>query len=92
MSAFHGTGGDTAHEEFARDEVDDQRHKAGQHDRGAAGAARFQFELLPTFPVGTLKLRATADASDLAEYLVDGTPQVLDLLPFTPLDQTVTVQ
>lgn len=60
--------------------------------RGAAGAARFQFELLPAFPVGTLKLRATADASDLAEYLVDGTPQVLDLLPFTPLDQTVTVQ
>lgn len=23
VSAFHGTGGDTAHEEFARDEVDD---------------------------------------------------------------------
>ncbi|MEN9630066.1 MAG: hypothetical protein RJA10_3294 [Pseudomonadota bacterium] len=60
--------------------------------RGANGSARFQFDLLPTFPVGTLKLRATAEASDLAEYIVDGTPQVLDLLPVVPMDQTVTVQ
>lgn len=60
--------------------------------RSANGSARFQFDLLPTFPVGTLKLRATADASDLAEYLVDGTPQVLDLLPVVPMEQTVTVQ
>ena len=60
--------------------------------RNTAGTTQFQFDLMPTFPVGTLKLRATADASDLAEYLVDGTPQVLDLLPFVPMDQTVTVQ
>ena len=60
--------------------------------RGIGNSVRFQFDLLPTFPIGTLKLRATADASDLAEYLVDGTPQVLDLLPVVPMEQTVTVQ
>lgn len=60
--------------------------------RTSAGATRFQFELLPSFAIGSLKLRATADTSDLAEYIVDGTPQVLDLLPLTPMDQTVTVQ
>ena len=60
--------------------------------RGIGSIARFQFDLLPTFPVGTLKLRATADASDLAEYIVDGAPQVLDLLPVVPMEQTVTVQ
>lgn len=58
----------------------------------STGLTRFQFELLPTFAIGSVKLRATADTSDLAEYLVDGTPQVLDLLPVTPIDQTVTVQ
>lgn len=56
------------------------------------GPTRFLFELLPTFAIGTLKLRATADASDLAGYLVDGAPQALDLLPLTPMEQTVTVQ
>ena len=58
----------------------------------ASGATRFSFQLAPTFPIGTLKLRALADASDLPEYLVDGTPQALDLLPWAAKEQTVTVQ
>lgn len=59
---------------------------------GQPGVVRFQFELMHSFPVGTLKLRAAADATDLAAYLVDGTPQALDLLPWQALEQTVTVQ
>lgn len=59
---------------------------------GQPGMSRFRFELTPAFPVGTLKLRAAADASDLASYLVDGTSEALDLLPWRALEQTVTVQ
>jgi hypothetical protein len=59
---------------------------------GQAGKARFQFELLPSFPIGTLKLVASADASDLPAYIVDGVPQALDLLPWQPAMQTVSVQ
>src|SRR6056297_2293009 len=33
-SAFHRTGGDAADEEFTGEEVDDQRHEAGQQRRG----------------------------------------------------------
>jgi hypothetical protein len=58
----------------------------------AAAPTRFSFQLAPTFPIGTLKLRALADATDLPEYLVDGSPQALDLLPWAALEQTVTVQ
>jgi len=59
---------------------------------GGSSAARFSFQLAPTFPIGTLKLRALADATDLPEYNVDGSPQALDLLPWAALEQTVTVQ
>jgi hypothetical protein len=59
---------------------------------GGSSAARFGFQLAPTFPIGTLKLRALADATDLPEYNVDGSPQALDLLPWAALEQTVTVQ
>lgn len=59
---------------------------------GQPGLSRFRFELTNAFPVGTLKLRAAADAADLAAYQVDGAPQALDLLPWAPAEQTVTVQ
>lgn len=59
---------------------------------GQPGVVRFQFELMHGFPTGTLKLRAAADATDLDAYLVDGTPQALDLLPWQAMEQTVTVQ
>lgn len=59
---------------------------------GQQGVVRFQFELASTFPIGALKLRAAADASDLAAYLVDGTPQALDLLPWQGKDDDLTVQ
>lgn len=63
-----------------------------QAPAGSLGQARFQFELAQGFPVGTLKLRASADATDLAHYLVDGTPQTLDLLPWQSQDEDLTVQ
>ncbi|MFO1330061.1 MAG: hypothetical protein U1F56_22125 [Rubrivivax sp.] len=59
---------------------------------GLPGTSRFRFELTGAFPIGTLKLRAAANASDLPSYLVDGAPQSIDLLPWQPLEQTVTVQ
>jgi hypothetical protein len=59
---------------------------------GVVAKASFQFELLPSFPIGTLKLSASADASDLPAYLVDGVPQALDLLPWQAMTQTVNVQ
>lgn len=64
-----------------------QRNPSGQ-----PGVVRFQFELAQSFPIGTLKLRAAADASDLAGYMVDGDAQPLDLLPWQPMEQTLTVQ
>jgi hypothetical protein len=51
-----------------------------------------QFTLLQDFPIGALTLRASADASDLPFYLVDGVPTALDLLPWARLDHAVTVQ
>lgn len=60
--------------------------------QGQPGVTRFQFELASSFPIGTLRLRAAADASDLASYLVDGTPQALDLLPWQGKDDDLTVQ
>jgi hypothetical protein len=60
--------------------------------QGQPGTVRFQFELMQGFGTGTLRLRAAADASDLPAYLVDGTPQAIQLLPWQALDQTVTVQ
>ena len=59
---------------------------------GLPGMTRFRFELTGAFPVGTLRLRAAADASDLASTLVDGTPQAIDLLPWQAMEQTLTVQ
>jgi hypothetical protein len=56
------------------------------------GAIRFIFELLPNAPIGTMKISAAADATDLPEYLVDGEPQALDLLPWQATAQTVSVQ
>lgn len=60
--------------------------------QGLPGVSRFRVELTSAFAVGTLKLRAAADATDLDDYLVDGTAQPLDLLPWASKDQTVTVQ
>lgn len=60
--------------------------------QGQPGVVRFQFELASSFPIGTLRLRAAADATDLAAYLVDGTPQALDLLPWQGKDEDLTVQ
>lgn len=54
--------------------------------------ATLQFTLLQDFPVGALTLRASAEASDLPFYLVDGVPTALDLLPWARLDHAVTVQ
>ena len=54
--------------------------------------ATVQFTLMQDFPAGALTLRSSADASDLPFYLVDGVPTPMDLLPWTGLDQAVTVQ
>lgn len=59
---------------------------------GQPGVVRFQFELMHSFPTGALKLSAVADAADLPAYLVDGAPQVLNLLPWQAMTQAVTVQ
>lgn len=59
---------------------------------GEPNLSRFQYELTPAFPVGPLKLRASADAADLAAYLVDGAPEPLDLLPWQSREIAVTVQ
>lgn len=59
---------------------------------GRRGVVQFSFELMHHFPTGPLTLGARADAADLDAYLVDGTPQPLDLLPWQPMMQTVTVQ
>ena len=64
----------------------------GLQRSAGSSVARFTFQLAANFPLGTLKLRTLADASDLAEYLVDGTPEALDLLPWQAMEQTVTVQ
>ena len=64
----------------------------GLQRASGSSVARFSFQLAANFPVGTLKLRTLADASDLADYLVDGAPEALDLLPWVSMDQTVTVQ
>jgi hypothetical protein len=59
---------------------------------GQPGVVRFQFELMHSFPTGSLKLNAVADALDLPAYQVDGVPQALNLLPWQGMTQTVTVQ
>ncbi len=52
----------------------------------------FQFELMHGFAPGPLRLRAAADATDLAFYRVDGSLQVLDLLPWQSRSVDVQVQ
>lgn len=52
----------------------------------------FVVALLPDFAPGPLKLRGSADATDLARYFVDGTPLELDLLPWQPSVLDLTVQ
>lgn len=64
-----------------------QRTVAGQ-----PGMVRFQFELMQGFATGTLRVVALADATDLAAYIVDGTAQTMNLLPWQAIDHTVTVQ
>jgi hypothetical protein len=59
---------------------------------GRPGPAVFQFELQQGFPVGPLKLSASADASDLTRYLVDGQLETLDLLPWQAKSKDLIVQ
>jgi hypothetical protein len=59
---------------------------------GRRGVVQFRFELMHGFPIGSLSLSARADARDLDAYIVDGTPQPLDLLPWQGMSQSVTVQ
>ena len=56
------------------------------------GTARFDIELQQGFAPGALRLSASADASDLAQYVVDGALQELDLLPWQAQSLDVTVQ
>jgi hypothetical protein len=59
---------------------------------GQPGPVTFQFELQQGFAVGPLKLSASADATDLTRYLVDGQLQALDLLPWQAQSKLLTVQ
>jgi hypothetical protein len=59
---------------------------------GRPGPVTFQFELQQGFPVGPLKLSASADASDLTRYLVDGQLETLDLLPWQAKSKDLIVQ
>ena len=53
---------------------------------------RFEYELTPAFPVGPMKLRASAESVDLDTYAVGNGQQSLDLLPWQPRELSVTVQ
>ena len=59
---------------------------------GPPGLVTFQFELQQGFAVGPLKLSASANATDLPRYLVDGQLQALDLLPWQAKSKLLTVQ
>lgn len=59
---------------------------------GRPGLVRFEYELTQAFPVGPLKLRASAESVDLESYVVGDSPQPLDLLPWQPREVSVTVQ
>jgi len=56
------------------------------------GVVRFQFTLQQDVALGTLRLTGQAEASGLAFYAVDGGLEALDLLSWTSLSLTDTVQ
>ncbi|MBK7060964.1 MAG: hypothetical protein IPI03_02925 [Rubrivivax sp.] len=56
------------------------------------GTARFDFELAQSFNPGSVRLSASANASDLARYVVDASLQQIDLLPWQAQSLDVTVQ
>ena len=56
------------------------------------GQTSIQFSLLQDFPVGPVALRASAQASDLPYYQVDGSLTAMDLLPWQALERSFTVQ
>jgi hypothetical protein len=59
---------------------------------GMPDQVSFEFELTQSFAPGTVRVRASADAADLPAYIVDGAPQVLNLLPWQAKSETFTVQ
>jgi len=56
------------------------------------GIKTFQFTLQQNFVVGPMRIRASANATDLDNYLVDGSLEPLDLLPWKTMSLATTVQ